>query len=75
MMFAVGVDDTDSETDWLVYRCCSKRVKAAFQLYRIHTHDDALRAVDFMRRILDTPEYNFSDLTAYVCLMGSMLES
>ena len=75
MMYAVGVDDTDSATDWLVYRCCSKRVKGAFQLYRIHTHDDALRAVDFMRRILDTPEYNFSDLTAYVCLMGSMLES
>lgn len=75
IMFAVGVDDTDSECDWSVYRCCSKHVKASFKLYRIITHDDALCAVDFMRRILDTPEYNFSDLTAYVCLIGSLRES
>ena len=75
MMFAVGVDDIDSECDWSVYRRCSKHVKASFKLYKVITHEDALCAVDFMRRILDTPEYNFSDLTAYVCLIGPLRDN
>ena len=40
-----------------------------FNRLNIREYSDALPAVEFMRRLLSMPEYNISDLTAYVCLM------
>ena len=42
MMYAPGVDDVDSESDWSVYLCCSRHVKSPFMLYKIIHYDDAL---------------------------------
>ena len=68
-VYATSARLSESALDWPVCYKCSRHVRDMFNRLNIREYSDALRAVEFMRRLLSMPEYNMSDLTAYVCLM------
>ena len=68
-VYATSTRLLDSALDWPVCYKCSRHVREVFNRLNIREYSDALRALEFMRRLLSMPEYNLSDLTAYVCLM------
>ena len=68
-VYATSTRLSDSALDWPVCYKCSRHVRDMFTWLNIREYSDGVQAVEFMRRVLSMPEYNLSDLTAYVCLM------